>query len=400
MQKKRVLSVILALTLSIGCAVPAQASSISETQKKGEELQSQKDSAEAEKAALTKQLNDLIDEMDKTTEDINTKQEEIDSKETELIQAQIDENNQYESMKKRIKYMYENGNTQFIEVLLESKTIGEFLNNAEYIAQISDYDRQMLKEFQQTVQDVNDQKTALEGEKTELESLQTQLESKQNEVTTLISEKSDLIGDLETAIGENAAKLQALQEAAAEQARMQQEAAAAANRGNGSSGSSGGNSSSGGSSSGGSSSGGSSGGSSSPVSPIAPSGNGRLSNPCPSAYISSEFGGRTSPGGIGSTNHKGRDYAAASGSPIYASASGTVTTVSYNGARGNYVVINHGNGLSTLYQHCSAIYVSAGQSVSAGQNIAAVGTTGASTGPHLHFEVWVNGTPVDPRLYL
>ena len=353
MQKKRVLSVILALTLSIGCAIPAQASSISETQKKGEELQSQKDSAEAEKAALTKQLNDLIDEMDKTTEDINTKQEEIDAKETELIQAQIDENNQYESMKKRIKYMYENGNTQFIEVLLESKSIGEFLNNAEYIAQISDYDRQMLKEFQQTVQDVDDQKTALETEKAELETLQ---------------------------------------EEAARQARVQQEAAAAANRGNSSSGSSGGGSSSGGSSSGG--------GSSSPVAPITPSGSGRLSNPCPSAYISSEFGGRTSPGGIGSTNHKGRDYAAGAGSPIYASASGTVTTVSYNVARGNYVVINHGNGLSTLYQHCSATYVSAGQSVSAGQNIAAVGTTGYSTGPHLHFEVWVNGTPVDPRLYL
>ena len=390
MQKKRVLSVILALTLSIGCAIPAQASSISETQKKGEELQSQKDSAEAEKAALTKQLNDLIDEMDKTTEDINTKQEEIDAKETELIQAQIDENNQYESMKKRIKYMYENGNTQFIEVLLESKSIGEFLNNAEYIAQISDYDRQMLKEFQQTVQDVDDQKTALETEKAELETLQTQLQDKQNEVSTLISEKADLIGDLETAIGENAAKLQALQEEAARQARVQQEAAAAANRGNSSSGSSGGGSSSGGSSSGG--------GNSSPVAPITPSGSGRLSNPCPSAYISSEFG--TSPGGIGSTNHKGRDYATGTGSPIYAAASGTVTTVSYNVARGNYVVINHGNGLSTLYQHCSATYVSAGQSVSAGQNIAAVGTTGYSTGPHLHFEVWVNGTPVDPRLYL
>ena len=391
MQKKRVLSVILALTLSIGCAIPAQASSISETQKKGEELQSQKDSAEAEKAALTKQLNDLIDEMDKTTEDINTKQEEIDAKETELIQAQIDENNQYESMKKRIKYMYENGNTQYIEVLLESKSIGEFLNNAEYIAQISDYDRQMLKEFQQTVQDVDDQKTALETEKAELETLQTQLQDKQNEVSTLISEKADLIGDLETAIGENAAKLQALQEEAARQARVQQEAAAAAS-GNNSSGSSGGGSASGGSSSGG--------GRSSPVAPITPCGSGRLSNPCPSAYISSEFGGRTSPGGIGSTNHKGRDYAAGTGSPIYASASGTVTTVSYNVARGNYVVINHGNGLSTLYQHCSATYVSAGQSGSAGQNIAAVGTTGYSTGPHLHFEVWVNGTPVDPRLYL
>ena len=133
---------------------------------------------------------------------------------------------------------------------------------------------------------------------------------------------------------------------------------------------------------------------------VAPSGNGALSNPCPSAYISSEFGGRSSPGGIGSTNHKGRDYAAGTGSPIYAAASGTVTTVAYNGARGNYLVINHGNGLSTVYQHCSEIYVGSGQSVSVGQNIAAVGSTGASTGPHLHFEVWVNGTPVDPRNYL
>ena len=129
-------------------------------------------------------------------------------------------------------------------------------------------------------------------------------------------------------------------------------------------------------------------------------GSGVLSNPCPSAYISSEFGGRSSPGGIGSTNHKGRDYAAASGSPIYAAASGTVTTVGYNSARGNYLVINHGDGLATLYQHCSAIYVAQGQSVSQGENIAAVGSTGASTGPHLHFEVHVNGVPVDPRNYL
>lgn len=173
--------------------------------------------------------------------------------------------------------------------------------------------------------------------------------------------------------------MKALQEEAARQQRMREEAAAAAaaaaQQGNSSGGGTAGPS-------------------------IPPSGNGTLSNPCPSAYISSEFGGRASPGGIGSTNHKGRDYAAGAGSPIYAAAGGTVTTVAYNGARGNYVVINHGNGLSTLYQHCSATYVSVGQSVSVGQNIAAVGSTGASTGPHLHFEVWVGGVPVDPRLHL
>lgn len=282
-------------------------------------------------------------------------------------------------MKKRIKYMYENGNTQFIEILFESKSISDFLNNAEYITQISEYDRDMLDEFKETVKRVDDQKKALESEKTELETLQAQLQEKQNEVSVLLEEKAEEISDLEAAIGENAAKLKALQEEAARQQRMREEAAAAAAAAQQ-----------------GSSSGG--GGTAGP--PIRPSGNGALSNPCPSAYISSEFGGRASPGGIGSTNHKGRDYAAGSGSPIYAAAGGTVTTVAYNGARGNYVVINHGNGLSTLYQHCSATYVSVGQSVSVGQNIAAVGSTGASTGPHLHFEVWAGGVPVDPRLYL
>lgn len=129
-------------------------------------------------------------------------------------------------------------------------------------------------------------------------------------------------------------------------------------------------------------------------------GSGVLRNPCPGATISSEFGGRESPGGIGSTNHKGRDYAAATGTPIYAAGSGTVTQVSTNSARGKYCIIDHGNNMSTLYQHCSEILVRTGQTVSVGQQIAKVGNTGNSTGPHLHFEVHINGEPVDPRLYL
>lgn len=129
-------------------------------------------------------------------------------------------------------------------------------------------------------------------------------------------------------------------------------------------------------------------------------GNGYLCNPCPVAYISSEFGPRNSPGGIGSTNHKGRDYAAPSGTPIYASKSGTVERAEYNSVRGYYLLIDHGNGVKTVYQHCSTLQVSVGQRVSKGQQIALVGSTGASTGPHLHFEVWINNVPSDPRNYL
>lgn len=129
-------------------------------------------------------------------------------------------------------------------------------------------------------------------------------------------------------------------------------------------------------------------------------GNGFLSNPCPSASISSEFGGRASPGGIGSTNHKGRDYAAPLGTPIYAASDGTVIQSTFNSIRGYYLQIDHNNGIKTLYQHCSRVIVQYGQHVNKGQVIAYVGSTGASTGPHLHFEVWENNTPVDPRNYL
>lgn len=370
MRNKRLLSVLLVFVMSLGMVLQVNATSVSEAQKKDKELKSQKEAAQAEKNALAAELQAVLTEVEKTKTDIEAKQQEIAVKEEELMYAQIDENNQYESMKKRIKYMYENGDTQFIEILFESKSIGDFLNNAEYIEKISEYDRQMLIEFQEIVKMIEEQQKVLEEERKQLEEMQATLAAQQSNLESLVASKSAEIAELEGEIADN---LKALQAAIAEQERLRQEAAnQSANTGTST-------------------------GTAGPS--ITPSGSGRLSNPCPSAYISSEFGGRKSPGGIGSTNHKGRDYAAPSGSPIYAAASGTVTTVSWNVARGYYVVINHGD-LATLYQHCSATYVSVGQKVSAGQNIAAVGSTGYSTGPHLHFEVHVGGVPVDPRYYL
>lgn len=382
MQKKRLVSVLLVGALTFGSAVQVNADDLQDAQNQASELQDKKAAAQAEKDNLAAQLEKIVSDMDKTKSDIEKKQEEIAAKTDELIAAQIDENNQYNSMKLRIQYMYENGNGQFLETLLESKSIAEFLSNAEYIAQISEYDRNMLVEFQDIVTEVEDQKKDLEEENKKLEEMQTSLQEQQTEMEDLIESKSAEISSLSSELGEVNEKIASLKAEAERQARMQQEAQAAASG-----------------SSGGTSGGGGGGTTVTPAPPYTGGGSGRLQNPCPSAYISSEFGGRASPGGIGSTNHKGRDYAASTGSPIYAAASGTVVEVGYNGARGNYVIINHGD-LATLYQHCSRILVSSGQSVSTGQNIALVGSTGASTGPHLHFEVWVNGTPVDPRLYL
>ena len=130
---------------------------------------------------------------------------------------------------------------------------------------------------------------------------------------------------------------------------------------------------------------------------------GKMLWPCPSSTrITSTFGGRSSPGGIGSTNHKGIDIGASSGSAIVAALDGKVVYTGYNVARGNYVMIDHGGGIITLYQHglSGSIRVSSGQSVKQGQTIMSVGSTGYSTGPHLHFEVWENGTPVNPINYV
>jgi len=119
-----------------------------------------------------------------------------------------------------------------------------------------------------------------------------------------------------------------------------------------------------------------------------------------SGIITSRFGYRVSPGGIGSTNHKGLDIAAGCGTPIYAAAAGTVEFSGTKGSLGKLVIINHGNGVKTYYAHCNSLKVSAGQSVEAGTNIATVGKTGTATGYHLHFEVRVNGVSKNPQNYL
>ena len=388
--RKKMISFLLTLTMVSGMFVQTYATEIDDTKKKAEELENKKKAAENEKSSLADQLKKLAEEMEKTKKKISTKETEISDKEDELILAKADEDDQYESMKKRIRYMYENGNTGFVEILCSSKTISEFLNNAEYISTISGYDRNMLVEFQKVVTNVENQEAALQKEYEELQTMQDDLITKQDNVNQLLTSKQSEIQKLDSELGDTKNKLAQLEAAAAEAAKKQKEAAeaaAAAKKAQAAAAAKKSTSSSSGSSSG-----------SAGASVI--SGNGTFTHPCPAGYISSTFGYRTQPIAGASTNHKGIDFAAATGTPIYAAAAGTVISAGYAGNAGNLLVINHGNGLLTYYMHCNKIYVSAGQKVSRGQNVAAVGTTGNSTGPHLHFQVMLNGTPVNPANYL
>ena len=380
---KKIISALLIGTLCLGMSTQVRAAEIDDTKQKAEELQKQKEAAESEQKSLETQLMAIVSEMEDTKNQISQKEEELGQKEEELFEAQAQENDQYESMKKRIKYMYENGNTKFVDILCQSKDISEFLNNAEYISTISSYDREQLVAYQQIRKKVQEQQAALEEEYAYItmgtmfrSAVMNDLIAKQTNVESLKASKESEISSISGELEQTNQKLAELQAAAEEAARKQKEkeAAAAAAKKNNNSGSAGG---------------------------AVVSGNGMFTHPCPGySRISSTFGYRNAPLAGASTNHKGVDFAASTGTPIYAAAAGTVTSAGYSGKAGNLIIINHGNGLLTYYMHCNTIFVSAGQKVSKGQNIGQVGTTGNSTGPHLHFQVMNNGTPVNPMNYL
>ena len=384
---KRILSGGLIFVMSFGMVINVNATTIDEAQQKADALEQQKSTAEAEKNSLNTQLNTISGEMEDAQTKLADKQTEIEEAEEELVQAKVEENTQYQSMKKRIKYMYENGNSQVIELLMESENIGEFLNKAEYISQISEYDRDMLDEFQAVVKEVEAEEAALQTEYEELEVLRDDLLVKQSNLESLLSEKNLQISDLEKQIGDNAALLQDLiAQAEAERLKQEQAAAAAAaaaqqaaqqqaaqNSGN-------------------------SGGGSSYVPPVIDnvvSGNGQFTNPCPAGYVSSTFGYRD----FDSSFHKGLDLAAPEGTPTYAAADGVVLIAGWSDSAGNWIVIDHGNGFVGKYMHHSGLLVSAGQTVTKGQPIGLVGNTGNSFGAHLHFQLELNGAPVDPQAY-
>jgi murein DD-endopeptidase MepM/ murein hydrolase activator NlpD len=395
---RRITALVLILVLAAGISIQASSAS---TEKVTEDAASTKSLQEAqdEKAQLEKALK----EAQSTIEDLRDSKGDIESKVTELNQQLIDisaritdlenqltaksediqetkdelagakerEAQQYADMKVRIQFMYENGQTSYLEALLSSRNISEFLNSADYIAQIQSYDRQKLTEYQDTVESIVNLEAQLEQEYTDLEALKSTVESNKATVAAMMrqkeSELADISGDIEDAQSDAdyyAAEIQAQEELIAAIKRAEAEKAAAGVEEH-------------------------------------PYTGGAFRWPCPSSTrVTSDYGTRVSPMSGASSNHKGIDIGASAGADIIAAADGTVTAASYSSAAGNYVMIDHGGGLYTVYMHASSLLVSPGQTVSAGDVIAKVGSTGISTGSHLHFGVSLNGSYVSPWSYL
>ncbi|MBP3487695.1 MAG: peptidoglycan DD-metalloendopeptidase family protein [Roseburia sp.] len=335
------------------------------------DLKESKGNVEDKVAELNRQLIDISARITDLENQLTAKSEDIVDTQAELETAKQMEEQQYEDMKTRIQFMYENGQDSYLEVLLSSRDISEFLNSAEYIAQIQNYDRQKLTEYQNTVETITNLEAQLEQEYDDLQTLKETVENDKATVAAMMRQKeSELAGlndDIAGAQSEAdyyAAEIQAQEELIAAIKRAEAEKAAAGIVEN-------------------------------------PYSGGAFVWPCPSSTrVTSDYGTRVSPTSGASSNHKGIDIGAAGGADIVAAADGTVKAASYSSAAGNYVMIDHGGGLYTVYMHASSLLVSPGQTVTAGQVIAKVGSTGISTGNHLHFGVSLNGSYVSPWGYL
>lgn len=350
-------------------------SNITDVKKMVKNLESEKANLEAYVTQLDADLADVEAKIAELKELIAEKETEIEETEAELEEAEQIQADQYEAMKKRIKFIYEKGDTFYLDLIFSAKSYGDMLNKADYAEQMSKYDATKLQEYKDTCAYITACKEQLDAEKELLDVAKAQVEEEEENLNTLISAKEDEIYKTSSDINNKEAALKEYEEYLAEQNSTIQalEAAVAAERRQ-----------------------------LAEESGQAISYDGGMFKwPCPSyTRISDDYGNRIHPTLGVEKFHNGLDMAAPSGSPILAAYDGKVVAADYNASMGNYIMINHGDGLYTIYMHASALYVSSGETVSKGQKIAGVGTTGRSTGNHLHFSVRKDGSYVNPWNYL
>lgn len=346
-----------------------------------DELLAQRDTVLEKKALLDEQNQYAVEEMELIDEQIEVYTGLIEDKAEELADAQEAETSQYELYCKRVRAMEENGSYTYLDILFNCTSLGELLGAMDDISEIMDADRRLYEkytaareetervkaEYEDTLADLGDKQDELEAEK-------ARLEAEIEEATDLIN---DLEADIEAAQAEYAANeaaeqaLNAQMDAIAAQIAAEEEAARQEAAQNGTD-----------------------------YTGPGSTATGSYTWPCPSCtYITSGYGNRIHP--IFGTErwHSGIDIGAAAGATVIAADSGTVSVATYSSSYGNYVMIYHSNGTYTLYAHMSSLAVTAGQSVTKGDTIGYVGSTGWSTGPHLHFEIRNSGGTIDPTQF-
>lgn len=351
-------------------------------EKKKQEIKSQINSLEyqqstalAKKEVLDSQIQLTQDDIANINDQIETYTQLIEVKKDELIQAQKNEDAQWALFKVRIRAMEENGTISYISVIFSANSFSDLLARVDIIGEIMQYDENLYKQLKADKQATKDAQASLETAKTDQEAEKADLVVKQADLQTQLDAADVLLKKIEDDVSaakelyqqeiDAANKIQSDINKKAAELKKQQEAAAAAGKGGSS-----------------------------------VKGSGTLIWPTPSSSIvTSPFGMRYHPIYKQNRTHTGIDIGAKYGTNVLAADSGTVIISEYSSSYGNYIVIGHGNGITTLYAHMSKRNVKVGATVKQGQVIGLVGSTGNSTGPHCHFEVSVNGARVNPLNY-
>lgn len=389
-----VIAMMLSLTISI---LPTSASAV--TQAEIDSLKSQRSELKSQQSSIQSTINSLkgqqnaqlelkqaLDEKNaitqqqivNTNEQIELHNQLIEQKTAEVEQAQKDADEQLEKYKVRVRAMEESGKYNYFEVLFGANSIAEFLSLIDDIGDIMQSDKDLENSYRESVKKLKAVKEEYETAKEELEANKAELVALEKQQKADMAAADAALTAIASSISANSASLSSLssQEAALQaqidakikelNAQQQPKPDNGGNNGGGST-----------------------------------VGTGNLVWPSYCTYITSRQGPRIHPITGEYKNHGGVDVGASYGSAIYAADSGTVVSSSdgWNGGWGNYVMINHGNGMQTLYAHMSSRAVSVGQTVSRGQTIGYVGSSGMSTGAHLHFEMYINGARVDPQKY-
>lgn len=362
-----IILLVIVVTLPLSCFA-SKLTTYKEEQDKLEEEQkdvkSQKSSAQEEVKKLSDEISDNEEKLEDIKNELNQLNKEIEETKKDLEEAQENYTKQEEALKQRIVAQCENGKTTYLDILLKSKGILQFISNYYIVSEILQYDTDLLNS-------ISEQKAKIEKDKADLEEKQKKVKTQKAEqekikvvLTSQKTKKQNTISQLSKEEKELQAKIDEYDELIREEERKASQIA------NGSTGAYVG---------------------------------GDKVWPLPGhTRISSGFGGRNTGIPGASTNHKGIDIPASVGTSVVSVLDGKVIFTGYNRYRGYYIMVDHGGGVVTLYQHCQAnsFKASVGSKVKAGQTIVLSGNTGIGSGPHLHFEVLINGKNVNPSTWL
>lgn len=376
MLKKRIVTVLLAVILSIPFANvyaknPTEIDKlkqeqdkvnqqIKKTQQLMNQVKSEKKSVSKAIEQLDQKLNQAEEELTGVENQLSQLEEQIAVTTRELERASTDASSQKELLKKRVRVMYENGNVGYLSVILNSTSFSDFISRMDFLKKIIDFDMNLLGKMKLHRDSVAEKRKQLESELKEKERLKIEIADKKQQVEVAKQDREktlkDLTKDLKELERQEDALLAQSNEVAKKIISLQSKEKYVG---------------------------------------------GKIGWPSPGYYkITSPYGYRTHPILKKKKLHTGIDIAVPSGTTIVAANSGTVIYSGYNGGYGNTVIIDHGGKISTLYAHNSKLLVKVGDKVEKGKAITKSGSTGLSTGPHLHFEVRENGQHVDPLKYL